>query len=146
MISEQEIRAHLKCISYPGSRRDIVSLGLVGEILTKEDTVIVHLRPSSATEEVLRHLTGTITATLSAVPGVRQVAVHSGRPRGAPAQPSPVSVPAQAPLPGVRRVIAVAKDLFPLAAVGTHVIAHILDDAEDRDIDLTEHGNTTLHV
>jgi len=108
MISEQEIRAHLKCISYPGSRRDIVSLGLVGEILTKEDRVIVHLRPSSATEEVLRHLTGTITATLSAVPGVRQVAVHSGRPRGAPAQPSPISAPAQAPLPGVRRVIAVA--------------------------------------
>src|SRR5438876_2297114 len=102
MVSEQEIRAHLKRISYPGSRRDIVSLGLVGEILIKEDTVIVHLRPSSATEEVLRHLTGTITATLLAVPGVRQVAVHSGRPRGAREKQTPSPFQAQARLPGFR--------------------------------------------
>jgi len=71
MISEQDIRDQLKRITYPGSRRDIITLGLVGEILTKDGTVIVHLRPSSATEEVLRHLTGRITSALSAVPGVQ---------------------------------------------------------------------------
>jgi ATP-binding protein involved in chromosome partitioning len=108
MISEQEIHAHLKRIPYPGSSRDIVSLGLVGEILTKDDTVIVHLRPSSATEEVLRHLTARITSALAAVPGVGQVTVHDGGSRGTAEQPSPVSAPAQTPLPGVRRVIAVA--------------------------------------
>jgi ATP-binding protein involved in chromosome partitioning len=108
MISEQEIRTQLKHIPYPGSRHDIVTLGLVGEILIKDDTIVVHLRPSSATEEVLRHLSGRITSSLASVPGVGQVTVHSGRPRGAAEQPSPVSAPARTPLPGVKNVIAVA--------------------------------------
>ncbi|HJY81456.1 MAG TPA: Mrp/NBP35 family ATP-binding protein [Candidatus Binatia bacterium] len=108
MISEQDIRDQLKRITYPGSRRDIVTLGLVGEILTKDGTVVVHLRPSSATEEVLRHLTGRITSALSAVPGVQRVTIHGGHPRGATAQSPPVAAPALTPLPGVRRVIAVA--------------------------------------
>jgi ATP-binding protein involved in chromosome partitioning len=108
MISEQDMRDQLKRITYPGSRRDIITLGLVGEILTKDGTVIVHLRPSSATEEVLRHLTGRITSALSAVPGVQRVTIHGGQPHGAAAQPPPVAAPALTPLPGVRRVIAVA--------------------------------------
>jgi ATP-binding protein involved in chromosome partitioning len=108
MINEQEIRAHLKRIPYPGSSRDIVSLGLVGEILVKDGTVIVHLRPSSATEEVVRHLTGRITSILASVPGVEQVSVHSGHPRSMSGHSSRVTPPAQTPLPGVRRVIAVA--------------------------------------
>src|SRR5712691_3920761 len=108
MISEQDIRDQLKRITYPGSRRDIITLGLVGEILTSDGTVIVHLRPSSATEEVLRHIAGRITSTLSAVPGVQKVTIHGGQPRSAAAQPSPVAAPASTPLPGVRRVVAVA--------------------------------------
>src|SRR3954463_8407177 len=78
MISEQDIRDQLKRIPYPGSSRDILALGLVGEILTQDGTVIVHLRPSSATEEVLQHLTGRITSALSAVPGVQKVTIHAG--------------------------------------------------------------------
>lgn len=108
MITEQDIHDQLKRITYPGSRHDIVTLGLVGEILAKDGTVVVHLRPSSATEEVLRHLTGRITSILSAAPGVQRVTVHGDRPRGAAAPPSPVSAPAQTPLPEVKRVIAVA--------------------------------------
>src|SRR5712692_9892549 len=38
------------------------------------------------------------------------------------------------------------EDLFPLTAVGTHVVAHVLDDPEDRYIDLAEHGNAALHI
>ncbi|MEW6297452.1 MAG: Mrp/NBP35 family ATP-binding protein [Thermodesulfobacteriota bacterium] len=108
MISEQEIREQLKRIPYPGSQRDIVSLGLVGEIVTQANDVIVHLRPSSASDEVLRHLAGRIVAMLSAVPGIGQVTVHGGRARGTAEQPSAVAPPPQQPLPGVRRVVAVA--------------------------------------
>jgi ATP-binding protein involved in chromosome partitioning len=108
MISEQAIRDHLKRISYPGSSRDIVTLGLVGEIVVKGDDVIIHLRPSSATQEVLRHISGRITAALSAVPGIKHVSVHGGQPQGTASQPPPVAAPAQTPLPGVQRIIAVA--------------------------------------
>ena len=108
MISEQAIRDHLKRISYPGSSRDIVTLGLVGEIVVKGDDVIIHLRPSSATQEVLRHISGSITSALSAVPGIKHVSVHGGQPQGTASQPPPVAAPAQTPLPGVQRIIAVA--------------------------------------
>lgn len=107
-MSEQEIREHLKSIPYPGSKRDIVSLGLIGEIVTTADSVIVHLRPSSATDEVLRHLAGRITATLSALPGIGKVAVHGGRSHGAAEHSAPVTSSPQNFLPGVRQVIAVA--------------------------------------
>jgi ATP-binding protein involved in chromosome partitioning len=108
MITEQDIRDQLKRITYPGSGRDIVTLGLVGEILAKDGTVVVHLRPSSATEEILRHLTGRITSALSSVPGVQQVTVHRGHSHGIAASPHPVSASPQTPLPGVKRVVAVA--------------------------------------
>jgi len=108
MISEQAIRDQLKRITYPGSSRDIVTLGLVGEIFIKGADVIIHLRSSSATQEVLRHISGRITSALSAVPGIKHVAVHGGQPQGTAPQPPPVAAPAQTPLPGVQRVIAVA--------------------------------------
>src|SRR5262249_56126674 len=109
MIREEGICDQLKGITYPGYNHDIVSLGLIGEILTSDGTVIVHLRPSSATEEVLRHLAGRITSSLSAVPGVQKVTIHGGHPRGATAQSPPVAAPALTPLPGVRRGVAVAR-------------------------------------
>ncbi|MGH7964520.1 MAG: P-loop NTPase [Candidatus Binatia bacterium] len=108
MVSEQEIRAHLKSIPYPGSKHDIVSLGLVGAISIEEGTVIVHLRPSSAREEVMRDLANRITTTVSALSGVKQVKIHAARPAGTPEQPSPAPPAAQPSLPGVQQIIAVA--------------------------------------
>ncbi|MCS6926962.1 MAG: Mrp/NBP35 family ATP-binding protein [Candidatus Binatia bacterium] len=108
MMTEQEIREHLRRIAYPGSQRDIVSLGLVGDIVTRANEVIVHLRPSSASDEVLRHLAGRIVSLLSAVPGIGQVTVHRGRAQGTGVQPAPVAPPPQQPLPGVQCVVAVA--------------------------------------
>lgn len=108
MASEQEIRAHLRGIPYPGSKHDIVSLGLVGEISLEEGVVTVHLRSSSAKEEVVRHVASRITATVSALPGVKQVKIHAARPTGTPEQPGPAPSAAQTSLPGVRQIIAVA--------------------------------------
>jgi len=108
MISEQEIREHLKGIVYPGSNRDIVSLGLVGEIQIAQDTVTVHLRAANAKEEVVRHLRGRITEALSTLSGVEQVNVHVLHPQPTAEQQGASAARDQSPLPGVKRVIAVA--------------------------------------
>ena len=52
MPSEQDIRTHLKKIDYPGSKHDIVTLGLVGDIQVNDGAVIVQLRATNAKEEV----------------------------------------------------------------------------------------------
>jgi ATP-binding protein involved in chromosome partitioning len=108
MPTEQEVRTHLGKIAYPGSRHDIVSLGLVNEIGLHGNDVVVHFRPSSASDHVLQHLSGKIVAAISALPGVGQVVVHDGRRRLGGGQQKTVAAPAKSPLPGVGNVIAVA--------------------------------------
>lgn len=108
MPSEQEIRTHLGKIAYPGSRHDIVTLGLVSEIGVQGNDVVVHFRPSSASDQVLQHLGGKISTALSALPGVGQVVVHDGRRRVGGGPQKAVAATAKTPLPGVGKVIAVA--------------------------------------
>ncbi len=127
MPSEQDIRTHLKQIDYPGSKHDIVTLGLVGDIQvndstvdgTVESTVIVQLRATNAKEEVLQHLRARIVAALSALPEVGQVHVHlpgqeqAGSPQPSAGQqtPGPQGRPQMKDptvMPGVKHIIAVA--------------------------------------
>jgi ATP-binding protein involved in chromosome partitioning len=110
MSSEADIRQQLRQISYPGSSRDIISLGLVGDIHLAGARVIVHLRTSSAKGEVVRHLAGRIKAALAGVAGVKEVEVHAPHAQhgGEGQQTSAAAPAAQAALPGVRRIIAVA--------------------------------------
>lgn len=112
MPSEADIRAQLKQIAYPGSKHDIVTLGLVGDIGLKDGTVVVHLRTTNAQEQVLQHLRARIVATLSSVAGVDQVHVHipgqQEQPHaqhGAQARPQ---MKEPTVVPGVQRIIAVA--------------------------------------
>ena len=108
MPSEEEIRAQLTQIEYPGSKHDIVTLGLIGNIGIRDGTVVVHLRTTNAREQVLQHLRARITAALSSTAGVEQVQVHIS---GQQAQPhTPQARPLKAPtvVPGVQRIIAVA--------------------------------------
>jgi ATP-binding protein involved in chromosome partitioning len=118
MPSEQDIRTHLKKIDYPGSKHDIVTLGLVGDIQVNDSTVIVQLRATNAKEEVLQHLRARIVAALSAMPDVDEVHVHlpgqeqaGSQQPPAGQQPGPQGRP-QAKDPtvvsGVKHIIAVA--------------------------------------
>src|SRR5688572_20317373 len=108
MLTEHDIRTQLQKIPYPGSRHDIVTLGLVGNIALQENNVIIHFRPSSATPDTLQRLTQKITTTLSTLPNIGTISVHTGRPSDPAARPSPVAAPSKTPLPGVGKVIAVA--------------------------------------
>ena len=112
MPSEEEIRAQLKQIEYPGSKHDIVTLGLIGDIGIKDGTVVVHLRTTNAQEQVLQHLRARITAALSSAAGVEQVHVHIP---GQQEQPHTEHGPQARPqmkeptmVAGVQRIIAVA--------------------------------------
>lgn len=118
MPSEQDIRTHLKKIDYPGSKHDIVTLGLVGDIDINDGTVIVKLRATNTKEEVLQHLRARIVAALTAVSEVSKVQVHllgqeqagsqqlpdgqQPAPRGRPQVKDPTVVS------GVKHIIAVA--------------------------------------
>lgn len=108
MPNERDILTQVQKIPYPGSRHDIVTLGLVRTVTLQDNNVTVHFRPSSATPDTLQRLSQKITETLSAVPGIGTVSIHTGRPSGPAAGPAPVSAPNKTPLPGINKVIAVA--------------------------------------
>ena len=108
MVSETELVSHLKQILYPGSHHDIVALGLIHHVRVEEGRVLLRLRPSSASEEILTLLTGKINTLLKEMSGVKRVEIQGEAVRGdtVHAPRSPVS--SQNPLPGVRKIIAVA--------------------------------------
>jgi len=108
MINEQDLNSRLKQIVYPGSRHDIVSLGLIRYLRVDNGTVLLHFRPSSASEEILRHLTEKITVSLKDVAGVSEVKIHGGLPHKHEVSAPSVATPSQTLLPGIRRIIAVA--------------------------------------
>ena len=50
----EEVREALRAVLFPGFRRDIVALGMVGDDLQVENGVVrVHLRPGSDKPEVV---------------------------------------------------------------------------------------------
>ncbi|MGE0821769.1 MAG: P-loop NTPase [Candidatus Binatia bacterium] len=108
MPNEQDIHSQLRQITYPGSRYDIVTLGLIGSIDMNGDLVVIHIRPSSASNEILQNLADKISAVVKQIPGVTQVSIHDGRRRAGAESPKSMGQPTKTPLPGVGNVIAVA--------------------------------------
>ena len=105
-LTPDEAREALRAVLYPGFRRDIVSLGMVGDDLHVANGVVrVHLRPGSDKPEVVDELRKRVGNVLGRLPGVTRVEVHlaraeAGRGRDPAAE--------RASLPGVRHVIAVS--------------------------------------
>ena len=106
------ITERLRQIQYPGSQRDIVTLGLVGKIQIQADSAVVHMRASSIKEDVLRHLRGRITQELTTLPEIAHVHIHAfAAQAGQPHQGGKAgnqAVRERADIPGVRRILAVA--------------------------------------
>ena len=71
------ITERLRQIQYPGSQRDIVTLGLVGKVQVQADSAVVQIRASSIKEDVLRHLRGRITQELTTLPEIAHVHIHA---------------------------------------------------------------------
>ena len=66
MINKNEILHQLKSVNYPGFNRDIVSFGMVKEILVDQKTITIMLSISSKNEEKKTELIKTIQETIVA--------------------------------------------------------------------------------
>ncbi len=104
MVTPQQILQELKKVKYPGFTRDIVSFGMIRDIEVGSTGVNVLLAPTTAHEETVQQIRDAVTATVSAIPGVRAVHVTLS----APEQPQRRGPTGPLGVPGVRHVIAVA--------------------------------------
>ena len=104
-LTPERVREALRTVLFPNFRRDIVRLGMVGDVAVDGGTVRVHLRPGTEKPDVLDKLTADVQSTLGRELGVTRVELHvvraeEGRGRDPWA--------GRAALPGVAHVVAVA--------------------------------------
>jgi ATP-binding protein involved in chromosome partitioning len=105
MLNEQTIRQALAGVKYPGYSRDIVSFGLVKQIVIRDDAVAVLLQLTTNSAETALQIKQAAEAALTAVPGVKHADVEvkfAAAPTAAP------TTPPKQTIPGIRRIIAVA--------------------------------------
>src|SRR5205809_1067651 len=104
-LTPERVREALRTVLFPNFRRDIVTLGMVGEdVVIDGDTVRLHVRPGTDKAEVLQQLAPAIDAALRRLPGVAHVDLHFAR-----AEEGRGSDPfaQRAALPGVAHIVAV---------------------------------------
>jgi ATP-binding protein involved in chromosome partitioning len=106
MPTPHDILTELKKVKYPGYTRDIVSFGMVKDVLVAHTSVTVQLNAPSANAEVIDRIADEIRTTVAAMPGVPEVRVEVERP---PAAAPRAAAPQQKrSIDGVRHIIAVA--------------------------------------
>ncbi|MEM6279340.1 MAG: P-loop NTPase, partial [Verrucomicrobiota bacterium] len=108
MMTEDLIREELKKVNYPGFSRDIVSFGLVQEILIDGNDVIVKISLATKDPNVPRGIHEGIESTLREVDGIGKINVDFDIKD--PPDPVTAGNPAagQSSIPGVKKIIAVA--------------------------------------
>jgi ATP-binding protein involved in chromosome partitioning len=105
MATPQELLEELKKIKYPGFSRDIVSFGMVKDILVGSQVVTIELATSSAKQDVIEHIQREVERVISAASGLpTRVVVQPA----APAAPAPRPGHGRAAIPGVGAIVAVA--------------------------------------
>jgi len=106
--------AALKEVKVPGTRVDVVSIKLIGEIKVTGGEVVVSVVRTSEKEETIAAVREGVIQAVSALPGVLSVQVpvdDRSQPKAAPTGPhgqSPDPFADRKKLPGVQKVIAVA--------------------------------------
>ena len=102
-----DIRTELTRVRYPGFPRDVIALGVVRDITVHEGRVTILVTPGTSRPEVIAAIRGAIEAAVRRLPGIGAVDVQV---LGGEAAPAAVASPfdERAPLPDVRRILAVA--------------------------------------
>ena len=100
----------LKNVKYPGYSRDIVSFGIVKDVVANQGAVSVAIQLTSGNAEVAQKIKADAEQAIRTLPGVQHVHVNvlmpTTAPGGAPVQQNPWQQ--QNKVPGIRRVVAVA--------------------------------------
>lgn len=110
-VTKEVILSELKNVNFPGYSRDIVSFGLVKEILINEGVVTVRLKLVSSDPNVPKKIDTDIQSVLGVVTGVTRidVEIEIGSPKASPGGPGKPGQAGNAQaLTGVKHVIAVA--------------------------------------
>ena len=113
-LNPETVMQGLKEVLVPGTRVDVVKVGLIGEIKVTGGAVVVSVVKTSEKDETIAAVRAGVTACVAALPGVLSVEVpvdDRSAPKQAPRGPHGQSTDPfadRAKLPGVRRVIAVA--------------------------------------
>jgi len=113
MADPASLREALKSVKYPGFSRDIVSFGLVQDIVVEGTKAVVKINLTTADPKVPTQLKAAVEACLLAQDGIGQaeVALAVKAPQQSPQAGGPAGTGGQAqntPLPGVKAIIAVA--------------------------------------
>jgi len=104
-LTEALIRDTLKLVKYPGFTRDIVSFGIVKNIVIHEGEIGVIMQLTTHDPKAADQIKADSEATLRKIPGVTRALVEMRV--QSPAQTPPASIN-QAKIPGVKYVVAVA--------------------------------------
>ena len=106
-MNKEHVLDHLKSINYPGFSRDIVSFGMVKDILVEGDQVTVQLNITSQNEEKKQEVISAVKKELAEHFSTVTIEVSAD----APQQGGPIQAPKNAPaaiLDNVKHIIAVA--------------------------------------
>ncbi len=106
MVTQEAVVEALKAVKYPGYSRDIISFGLVKEVVVEGGEVRVGLQMSGGSSDTAGQLKAECERVLSGMAGVEKAVVQVQQ----AAQPGTVANPmaGQNRVPGVKRVVAVA--------------------------------------
>jgi ATP-binding protein involved in chromosome partitioning len=106
MVTQEAVVEALKAVKYPGYSRDIISFGLVKEVVVEGGEVRVGLQMSGGSSDTVGQLKAECERVLSGMAGVEKAVVQVQQ----AAQPGTAANPmaGQNRVPGVKRVVAVA--------------------------------------
>lgn len=108
MLTQEAILDALRTVRYPGYSRDVVSFGLVKEVIVTGDTTTVDLQLTGGSPGVAEQIQADCERVLRALPGAKAVTVRVRLPSDAGGQSSTNPWANQKRVPGVERVIAIA--------------------------------------
>jgi ATP-binding protein involved in chromosome partitioning len=113
-LNPEVVMAALKDVKVPGTKVDVVSINLIGEIKVTGGEVVVTVVKTSEKDETIAAVREGVAQAVSALPGVQSVDVpvdDRSAPKAAPRGPhgqSPDPFADRKKLPGVQKIIAVA--------------------------------------